>query len=204
MRSRIRFTARVDSRPSGRREAIEAAEQNRAVVVLPASSGRSGIGGDEHGAGGVALAAHPGQPGPFGGPQTGRGGWGELGEVEVDQLLATQPGGEQQVNDGPVAKWPAMTVTTSNGATASTRDSVPMADRGHPAPLSGPRLAVHNVRSSSDRERAYVTADLWLWPLPPVDELSLSAAWATFGLTPAVLTIDASPITEAATRVQHF
>jgi len=97
-----------------------------------------------------------------------------------------------------------VTVTTSNGATASTRDSVPMADRGHPAPLSGPRLAVHNVRSSSDRERAYVTADLWLWPLPPAGELSLSATWATFGLTPAVLTIDASPITEAATRVQHF
>jgi len=97
-----------------------------------------------------------------------------------------------------------VTVTTSNGATASTRDSVSMADRGHPAPLSGPRLAVHNVRSSSDRERAYVTADLWLWPLPPAGELSLSATWATFGLTPAVLTIDASPITEAATRVQHF
>ncbi len=49
-----------------------------------------------------------------------------------------------------------------------------------------------------------MTADLWLWPLPPVGELSLSATWATFGLTPAVLTIDAAPITEAAKRVQHF
>lgn len=38
-------------------------------------------------------------------------GWGELSKVKVHQLLATPPGGEQQVDDGPVPQWPAVSVS---------------------------------------------------------------------------------------------
>ncbi len=97
-----------------------------------------------------------------------------------------------------------VTVTTATGDSTDTQASVPLVDRGRPGPPSEPVLALHNVRSSSDRSRAHVTADLWLWPLPPPGELTLSATWESFALTSAELTIDASTITEAATRIQHF
>lgn len=109
----------------------------------------------------------------------------------------------------PIASAPAypglqVTATTATGGTASTQQSVPLADRGCPGTPTGPLLALHNVRSSSDRSRAHVAADLWLWPLPPPGELTLSATWASFELSSAQVVINASAITEAATRVQQF